>query len=339
MAIETPRERGDELMATATALVAQSRQGVNPAKRAHWLLPTVITLGVATIGFGVTRLNDRSRDLEGSVKVVDQPGVEVTTSAPVPPTTPVVSSPVAPVEVAVSTPTTIAAEVATTMVEMPTTVMAAMNDAAPATDPAVAGEVVVASEAVVPADRLALAPADPGPVVPFTFELEPDGKAYIRGSIPSEQMAAEVQAAGAGLLGPENIVNESSLNPAATMMLDHDAAHGYVTKTLHYPLGIAGLQPDHRAALDQVAALLLARPDVVAHVQAYTDDLGSDDQNFALSDARARRVVEYLTSLGVPEAQIGSMVGNGEADPVGDNLTEEGRALNRRVAIHLTIAA
>jgi len=66
-----------------------------------------------------------------------------------------------------------------------------------------------------------------------------------------------------------------------------------------------------------------------------TDSVGSDAYNQKLSERRAASVVTYLEGQQVPAARLSSE-GDGEAHPVADNNTAEGRAQNRRVELHLT---
>jgi len=54
-----------------------------------------------------------------------------------------------------------------------------------------------------------------------------------------------------------------------------------------------------------------------------------------LSQQRADAVRDFLISLGVAPAQMTSK-GYGETQHVSDNSTEEGRAQNRRVVLHVT---
>lgn len=67
----------------------------------------------------------------------------------------------------------------------------------------------------------------------------------------------------------------------------------------------------------------------------YTDDTGSDEHNLDLSKRRAESVSMFFASHGIDQSMI-ETDGKGEADPVGDNKTKEGRAENRRVEIVIT---
>ena len=65
-------------------------------------------------------------------------------------------------------------------------------------------------------------------------------------------------------------------------------------------------------------------------MQGYTDNTGSATTNTALSEKRAEAVVNYLVHKGISKSRL-SHKGFGDAKPVGDNSTEEGRKKNRRV--------
>ena len=65
-------------------------------------------------------------------------------------------------------------------------------------------------------------------------------------------------------------------------------------------------------------------------VTGYTDSTGPEAYNQALSERRANTVKSYLEGKGISNI---TAEGRGEANPVGDNATREGRAANRRVEI------
>jgi OmpA-OmpF porin, OOP family len=89
-----------------------------------------------------------------------------------------------------------------------------------------------------------------------------------------------------------------------------------------------------RTLLDDVVAALAAAPEIAVEIAGHTDSLGSDAYNQRLSERRAKAVRDYLISQGVEAGRL-SEKGYGEAEPVADNATEEGRELNRRVELRV----
>jgi len=71
------------------------------------------------------------------------------------------------------------------------------------------------------------------------------------------------------------------------------------------------------------------------NVEGHTDSDGSEVYNQRLSEARANTVVAYLTANGVARERM-QAIGFGEAKPIGDNATNEGKAQNRRIEFVVT---
>ena len=69
-------------------------------------------------------------------------------------------------------------------------------------------------------------------------------------------------------------------------------------------------------------------------IHGHTDDVGDTASNIILAEKRANNVRNYLIQQGVPANRL-EIVASGEGEPVGDNLTAEGRRKNRRVEILL----
>ncbi|MEM7092346.1 MAG: fasciclin domain-containing protein [Actinomycetota bacterium] len=98
---------------------------------------------------------------------------------------------------------------------------------------------------------------------------------------------------------------------------------------IQFASGSAVIAPESTATLDRVAEALTAS-DIGVIVGGHTDDDGDAIFNNALSLERARAVVNYLVVQGVAEPRL-SAEGFGASQPVADNDTDEGRALNRRI--------
>jgi OOP family OmpA-OmpF porin len=87
------------------------------------------------------------------------------------------------------------------------------------------------------------------------------------------------------------------------------------------------------AVLDQVAASLVANPDIRIEIAGYTDSTGSRQMNLRLSMARAAAVRFYLARKGVSPSRMQAR-GFGASGYIAENTTPEGRAMNRRVELH-----
>ncbi|AOJ29418.1 MULTISPECIES: OmpA family protein [Burkholderia] len=129
--------------------------------------------------------------------------------------------------------------------------------------------------------------------------------------------AAPAEAASAATPATAAVVEQVNLSGDALFATDH-----------------ATLAPTARESLDR---LLNERKDHTysqVTVTGFTDSVGSDDYNLALSKRRAESVAAYLKAHGL-KADSMTVSGRGKADPVASNATPEGRASNRRVEIRL----
>jgi len=95
----------------------------------------------------------------------------------------------------------------------------------------------------------------------------------------------------------------------------------------------AELLPGEQRKLDTIASILLKYPERDILVTGHTALAKTPELRQSLSELRARVVAEYLIGTGCRnEAHIITR-GMGTREPLGDNSTEEGRRLNRRVEI------
>src|SRR6185503_2905651 len=101
---------------------------------------------------------------------------------------------------------------------------------------------------------------------------------------------------------------------------------------LMFATGKSALRPRSQAKLDLVGDALKEQGEKHIVVEGHTDSTGSEETNMALSLKRAEAVRDYLISDGVMPNRI-TATGVGEARPIADNSTTEGRAENRRVEI------
>ena len=92
------------------------------------------------------------------------------------------------------------------------------------------------------------------------------------------------------------------------------------------------LRPEATDILDDAVAILKRYPGLKVEIAGHTDSAGSDSANLELSQQRADAVMNYFIDKGV-EANRMSAKGYGEALPIADNATADGRFKNRRVEL------
>lgn len=106
-----------------------------------------------------------------------------------------------------------------------------------------------------------------------------------------------------------------------------------VALAVQFEFGSAQLTPDAKAVLNNLGQALRS-PDLSANsflIEGHTDNVGGDEYNQRLSEARAATVKSYLTgSFGIPPSRLDT-VGRGEAQPLDKSNPEAG--VNRRVQI------
>jgi len=96
--------------------------------------------------------------------------------------------------------------------------------------------------------------------------------------------------------------------------------------------GKADLLAGAKQELNKVAEALRDSTGRHIDINGYTDSTGSQEKNQKLSQDRADHVRDYLVSQGIPEANV-TAKGFGPTEPIADNKTDAGRAMNRRVEI------
>lgn len=101
---------------------------------------------------------------------------------------------------------------------------------------------------------------------------------------------------------------------------------------IFFDTGKSALKPGAKKTLDRIAAQLQTDESSTFSVEGHTDDVGSEESNRKLSEARANAVRDYLVSKGIAAHHI-TASGFGEGQPIATNKTASGRQQNRRVEL------
>ncbi|KGE73426.1 OmpA family protein [Spirochaeta lutea] len=106
-----------------------------------------------------------------------------------------------------------------------------------------------------------------------------------------------------------------------------------VMENIQFSADSARLAETEALKLEKIARILQSFPDRDILVTGHTALAGTEAGRLELSQARARAVGQFLLDLGARKQDQMMYQGLGAADPLGDNRTEEGRRMNRRVEI------
>ncbi|MGL4279314.1 MAG: OmpA family protein, partial [Albidovulum sp.] len=109
-------------------------------------------------------------------------------------------------------------------------------------------------------------------------------------------------------------------------------------KKITFAPGSAEIEADARVTMEALAEEMRRCPDIAMEIAGHTDSQGREETNLALSQARAEAV---LLGLQGRRVLVGALTakGYGEARPIADNQTEEGREANRRIEFTLVGAS
>jgi outer membrane protein OmpA-like peptidoglycan-associated protein len=111
------------------------------------------------------------------------------------------------------------------------------------------------------------------------------------------------------------------------------------TTTVNFRVGSAVLSQEAKEMLDQIATQAKSEQGFVIEVRGFASADGSANMNDRLSERRADAVVRYLAQQHeIPLRRIVLPFGYGEAIPVADNTTREGRKQNRRVEVKILVS-
>jgi len=114
-----------------------------------------------------------------------------------------------------------------------------------------------------------------------------------------------------------------------------DNYHVVTETSVHFGFNKDNLTKKAQEALDQLAADVTNAKGYIITVEGGTDNVGSQDYNYGLSERRADSVIQYLASQHSIPAHKVYLIGLGKDKPVESNKTREGRAKNRRVDVRL----
>jgi outer membrane protein OmpA-like peptidoglycan-associated protein len=111
------------------------------------------------------------------------------------------------------------------------------------------------------------------------------------------------------------------------------------SSTITFRVGSAVLSAEAKTMLDELATQAQSVKGFVIEVHGFASSDGSENANRVLSQHRAEAVMRYLAeNHSIPLRRIVLPYGYGEAMPVADNATRDGRQQNRRVEVSILVS-
>lgn len=142
------------------------------------------------------------------------------------------------------------------------------------------------------------------------------------------------EALGQGQTFRVNVRYDEALDPLAALPTPQECAssvNAVIARTkITFTPASAEIAASARPVLDELAQILVNCPAMALEIGGHTDSQGSEGGNRSLSQARAEAVLLALQGRRVDVSGM-TAVGFGEALPIADNATEEGREANRRI--------
>lgn len=105
-------------------------------------------------------------------------------------------------------------------------------------------------------------------------------------------------------------------------------------ENLEFETGSDVIAASSYESLDELASLLVKKPEYRLRISGHTDDVGSAESNLRLSEKRSKSVAKYLDNKGVDTSKF-IVEWFGESKPAYPNDTKEGRQKNRRVEMEV----
>ena len=146
------------------------------------------------------------------------------------------------------------------------------------------------------------------------------------GNVASDAVKATRGDVAKAIYAGATIDNQLTVTAAPAAKAQDVQCSDKVAVAATFATGSANLTAEAKKLLDAVVPCITGPFEVGGH----TDNVGSSARNQPLSERRAQSVAAYLGSKGV-DSKLLSPKGYGDAAPIGDNATTEGKAKNRRI--------
>ncbi len=130
------------------------------------------------------------------------------------------------------------------------------------------------------------------------------------------------------------VLGENESYGKTTLTIQFEQPKTFTLDNVEFESGKSSLTKDSYTELKELLEYMKLKEDLVIEIAGHTDDVGDEESNVKLSEARSVTVRNYLISKGInPERIIAK--GYGERQPIAPNTSPEGRQRNRRTEVRI----
>jgi peptidoglycan-associated lipoprotein len=159
------------------------------------------------------------------------------------------------------------------------------------------------------------------------------GDAWASGNAPSEGSLAgsgstDFMKASNGGAGASLDASGTLPNSASTAGIENGMFSAEL-EMIHFDYDSSDISEQWKSTLDEHAAWITQKPDLMVQVEGHCDERGTEEYNVSLGQRRADAVRTYLVEKGVDPNRL-STISYGKMRPLNFDGTEQAMALNRR---------
>ncbi|HAJ79559.1 MAG TPA: hypothetical protein DCO75_07275 [Fibrobacteres bacterium] len=125
---------------------------------------------------------------------------------------------------------------------------------------------------------------------------------------------------------------DTAPKPAVALKKEPDFPRQQILEGLEFQKGRPDIIFGSYSILDALAKSLKESPSINIEIRGYMDSMGKNSVNMQLSQMRAEAVRQYLINQGIDPQRM-SALGLGSGNPIADNRSAAGRAMNRRIEV------